>query len=82
MKSFPSQNDKTNFFATGRVYSKKQTGVKANRHIFKSGLISSFSRLLTIAVEFTSKLKQLFIWTTKSGGTKDHKHKNYVIIHQ
>ena len=30
MLSFPSQNDKTNFFPTGRVYSKKKTWVKAN----------------------------------------------------
>ena len=41
MLSFPSQNDKKNFFfPTGRVYSKKQTRVTATQHIFKSGLIS------------------------------------------
>ena len=40
MLSFPSQNDKKKFL-TGRVYSKKQTRVTANQHIFKSGLIET-----------------------------------------
>ena len=40
MLSFPSQNDKKHFLPTGRVYSKKQTRVKANQHVFKSGLRS------------------------------------------
>ena len=40
MLSFPSQNDTKNFFfSIGRVYSKKQTRVTENQHIFKSGLI-------------------------------------------
>ena len=38
MLSFPSQNDI--IFSTGRVYSKKQTRVTVNQHIFKSGLIA------------------------------------------
>ena len=38
MLSFPSQND-IKKIQTGRVYSKKQTRVTANQHIFKSGLI-------------------------------------------
>ena len=39
MLSFPSQNDKKKNFMTGRVYSKRQTQVTANQHIFKSGLM-------------------------------------------
>ena len=42
MLSFPSQNDQKNVFPTGQVYSKKQTWVTANQHIFKSGLVVRF----------------------------------------
>ena len=42
MLYFRSQNDKIIFFPTGRMYSKKQTRVKENQHIFKSGLIYLF----------------------------------------
>ena len=42
MLSFPSQNDKKNFFPTGRVYSKKRTWATGNQHIFKSGLNTKF----------------------------------------
>ena len=39
-------------------------------------LISLFPLLLWIAVENRTKLKKLFIWATKSGGTQHHKHAN------
>ena len=39
MLSFLSQNDKKKKIPTGRVYSKKQTQVMANQHIFKSDLV-------------------------------------------
>ena len=39
MLSFPTQNDKKNFFV---VYSKKQTRVTANQHVFKSDLNQIF----------------------------------------
>ena len=39
MLSSPSQTDKKKKILTGQVYSKKQTRVTANQHIFKSDLI-------------------------------------------
>ena len=39
-------------------------------------LISFFPLLLCITTENRTKLKKLFIWTSKSGGTQHHKHAN------
>ena len=39
-------------------------------------LISFFPLLLWITAENRTKLKKLYIWNTKSGGTQHHKHTN------
>ena len=40
-------------------------------------LISFFPLLLWITAKNRTKLKKLFIWTTKSGEAQHHKHKTY-----
>ena len=43
-------------------------------------LISFIPLLLWIIAENRTKLKKLFIWTTKSGGTQRHKHTNCTLL--
>ena len=62
MLSFPSQNDENWFFPTERVYSKKQTWVAANQHIFKFGLIITSKVNLMIT---TTTIKKIIIIVIK-----------------
>ena len=61
MLSFPSQNDKKSFFPAEPVYSKKQTWVTANRHIFKFGLIITSKVNLMITTKTIKKITIIII---------------------
>ena len=52
------------FFPTGRVYSKKQTWVTANQHIFKSGLIQ---KLIFIQKLYCHLIIFQFVWADMTG---------------
>ena len=58
MLSFPSQNEKK-LFLTDQVYSKQQTQLMANEHIFKSGLRLYPSSLNSFCYFFTFWFKVL-----------------------